>query len=125
MKKFITLLTVFTLLFVPVALAETYSGYSEGDWRACTVEQRDNNIAVTDTNTKYSLSADAKALLIWNRGSNEIFYDYNDGVAEATDTGGTEVPAGESRNLGHVQARDIGLIASSGETSNVQIVACY
>lgn len=126
MKKILTLALVLAMAFCGVVSAETYSAYNHGDWLRCTDGEFQGALAITDTNTKHSLSTDMKSGYVCNRGANEVYVDPRDGVAVAdNDDGGIRVEPNECRRLDSFQARDIGLIASAGESTTVQLDVCY
>lgn len=125
MKKIISLIVLFLFIGSSVALAKPYSGYSSRDWLRCTTGTFLNAQAVTATNTVITLSQDTKALYIKNVGANEVYVDPRDGIAVANDNdGGIKIESGDDFELSAFQTRSFGVIASSGETSTVQIITC-
>lgn len=118
---------IVSLFLCPLLFADQFNGYNERDWLRCSTGEFQNNISVTQTNTKLTFGQDTKALYVKNTGStNEMYVDPRDGVALASDSnGGIKLNAGEDIELSSFQTRSVGLIASSGETTTAQVVACW
>ena len=125
MKKII-LTTLLLILMPTLVFAVPYSGYRYEDSQRCSSGEFYNAVSVTDTNTNIALSADTKAIYVENIGTtNELYFDPRDGVAAATSTGGIILRAGQSRAISGFETRNIGLIASSAETTTAYVEVCY
>jgi len=114
------------LLISNIAYAQTKDAYNRDEFTRCTFGEFDASVAVTDTNTQLTFTKDTKALFIKNRGTDEVYVDPRDGVAVASDDdGGIFIDGGESRDLSSFQTHKLGLIASSAESTTVQVDVCY
>lgn len=127
MKTLIVVAILATLLISPVCYASEKDVYSRDEFARCSNGEFDGSVAVTDVNTTITLAKDSKAIFIKNRGStNEVYVDPRDGVAVASDDdGGILINPGESRDLSSFKTHKIGLIASSAESTSVQVDVCY
>lgn len=120
------LLIIFLIICTPV-FADTKNGYNSNDWLKCDTGVFKNAESISDTNTMLTFSKDTKALFIKNTGdTNEMYVDPRDGVAVASnDNGGILIEAGENIELSQFQTHKVGLIASSGESTTAQVIACW
>ena len=129
LQRLVLFLTVLCLacLAPQRGYAETKDGYNTGDWQRCTTGVFKNAISVSATNTQLTFTRDSKALYIKNTGdTNEMYVDPRDGTAAATDDdGGIKIEAGKDIELSQFQTHKLGLIASSGETTTAQVIACW
>jgi len=126
MKKLIGLTLALVFSFNTLVYAVEKNAYSSEEWERCSTGEFDASVTVTDVNTSITFTKDTKALFINNRGANEVYADPRDGIAVASDDdGGIFIDAGESRDLSSFKTHRLGLIASSGESTTVQVDVCY
>lgn len=126
MKKLLGLVLALTLGMSVLAYAQTKDVYNSDEFARCTTGEFDGSVAVTDTNTQLIFAKDTKALFVKNRGTDEVYVDPRDGIAVASDDdGGILILANESRDLSSFQTHKLGLIASTAESTTVQVDVCY
>lgn len=126
MKKMLVFLTLLVWCISGIALADGNEDFTLQQVSQCT-----NYVAsiesITDSNTTVTLFTApyvAKAIYVENLGDNEAWVDFDDGLA----TAGTEDeirldPAG-TRSLSGFKTSTIGIVASTGEATTVQVEAC-
>lgn len=126
MNKIFTLFAVLLLCFSVNVFAD-----GSEDFTVQQVSQCSNFVgsveSITDSNTTVALFTapyTTKALQVINTGANEIWVDVDDATATAGTDDETRIDPGQSRAWNGFKTSNIGIICSSGETSEAVVEAC-